>query len=151
MGRQLGGPSFQDFVIEKPEHSPHYQYHLMDPAKASIHRRSVYRMIPRSQTQPFLTTWDCADPSQSTPQRTETTTALQALTLTHNPLVVYLADVAAQRWQECDDPIQEIYRSVFQRTPTEEEAHLLGEYRETHGLANTIRWIWNLNEGLYLD
>ena len=27
----MGGQSFRDFVVEKPEHSPHYQYHLHDP------------------------------------------------------------------------------------------------------------------------
>ena len=27
----MGGPGFQDFVIEQPEHSPHYEYHLHDP------------------------------------------------------------------------------------------------------------------------
>ncbi len=59
---QMGGPSFQDFVIEKPEHSPHYQYHLHDPEDPDCHRRSVYRFIVRSQTQPFMTVMDCARP-----------------------------------------------------------------------------------------
>ena len=27
----MGGPGFQDFVVEHPEHSPHYEYHLLDP------------------------------------------------------------------------------------------------------------------------
>jgi hypothetical protein len=27
----MGGPSFQDFIIDKPQHSPHYEYHLHDP------------------------------------------------------------------------------------------------------------------------
>ena len=31
LDRTMGGPGFQDFVIEKPEHSPHYQYDLHDP------------------------------------------------------------------------------------------------------------------------
>jgi len=31
MNFKMGGPSFRDFVIEKPEHSPHYQYHKADP------------------------------------------------------------------------------------------------------------------------
>ncbi|MDB4665749.1 DUF1553 domain-containing protein, partial [bacterium] len=31
MNLKMGGPSFQDFIIEKPQHSPHYQYHKADP------------------------------------------------------------------------------------------------------------------------
>ncbi len=33
--REMGGPSYQDFVIEHPEHSPHYEYGLHDPATHS--------------------------------------------------------------------------------------------------------------------
>src|SRR6202044_3956876 len=33
----MDGPSFRDFVIEKPEHSPHYQYHLHDPEDPKSH------------------------------------------------------------------------------------------------------------------
>ena len=61
LDRTMYGPSFQDFVIEKPEHSPHYEYHLHDPADPKSHRRSIYRFIVRSQPQPFMTTFDCAD------------------------------------------------------------------------------------------
>ena len=59
----MGGPAFQDFVVEKPEHSPHYQFHLHDPDDPACHRRSVYRFIVRSQLQPFMAALDCADPS----------------------------------------------------------------------------------------
>ena len=32
------------------------------------HRRAVYRFIVRSQPQPFMSTLDCADPSNLTPK-----------------------------------------------------------------------------------
>src|SRR5207302_4710562 len=73
-----GGPGFRDFVVERPEHSPHYEYRLSDPEDPKSHRRSVYRFIVRSQPQPFLTALDCADPSMSVDKRNESTTALQA-------------------------------------------------------------------------
>ena len=53
-----GGPGFRDFVVERPEHSPHYEYRLADPEDPRSHRRSVYRFIVRSQPQPFLTAMD---------------------------------------------------------------------------------------------
>ena len=54
----MGGPSFQDFKVEKPEHSPHYEYHLHDPDDPKSHRRSVYRFVVRSKQQPFLAALD---------------------------------------------------------------------------------------------
>ena len=47
-----GGPGWQDFVVERPEHSPHYEYGLADPEANAAWRRSIYRFIVRSQTQP---------------------------------------------------------------------------------------------------
>ncbi len=59
----MGGPGFEEFVLEKPEHSPHYRYDLLDFENPSTHRRTIYRFTVRSQLQPFLNTLDCADPS----------------------------------------------------------------------------------------
>jgi mono/diheme cytochrome c family protein len=92
----MGGPSFQDFVIERPEHSPHYQYHLADLTNHSLHRRSVYRFLVRSQQQPWMTTMDCADPSMLVDKRNQTITPLQALALWNNDLVF----VMARRWAD---------------------------------------------------
>ena len=64
-----GGPSFQDFVIEKPDHSPHYQYHLHDPEDPKSHRRAIYRFVVRSKQQPFMAALDCADPSLAVEKR----------------------------------------------------------------------------------
>ena len=69
LDRTMYGPSFQDFVIEKPEHSPHYQYHLHDPDDPRSHRRSIYRFLVRSQQQPFMAALDCADPSMAVDKR----------------------------------------------------------------------------------
>src|SRR5207248_254049 len=38
---RMGGPSFQDFVVEHPEHSPHYEYQKHDPGDPRIYRRSI--------------------------------------------------------------------------------------------------------------
>jgi mono/diheme cytochrome c family protein len=45
----MGGPGWQDFVIERPEHSPHFRYDLADPEDAKTWRRSIYRFVVRSQ------------------------------------------------------------------------------------------------------
>ena len=99
----MGGPSFQDFVIEKPEHSPHYQYHLHDPDDPKSHRRSVYRFVVRSKPQPFMAALDCADPSLAVDKRNETLTPQQALALLNNQLTVAMAKHFAARVEKLAD------------------------------------------------
>lgn len=151
LNRQMGGPSFQDFVIEKPEHSPHFQYHLHDPDDPASQRRSIYRMIARSQTQPFLTALDCADPSQMVAKRDETTTALQALSLLNNPFMEVMAGHFAERVEAEPDPVATAFAIATGRNPRPDEREALSDYAEVHGLANTCRVILNLSEFAYVD
>ncbi|MBC7821140.1 MAG: DUF1549 domain-containing protein, partial [Planctomycetaceae bacterium] len=67
MNHRMNGPGYYLFALEQTAHSPHYEYHKFDPEDVASHRRSVYRFIVRSQPDPYMTTLDCADSSQSTP------------------------------------------------------------------------------------
>lgn len=146
-----GGPSFQDFVIEKPQHSPHYQYHLHDPNDAAGHRRSIYRFIVRSQPQPFLTSLDCADPSQSVPRRDESTTALQALAQWNNRLVEAMSVQFGDRLARAPDPVAFACQTALGRSPTADERRLLAGHFQAHGPAALARVVFNLNAFVYLD
>lgn len=146
-----GGPSFQDFVIEKPQHSPHYQYHLHDPNDAAGHRRSIYRFIVRSQPQPFLTSLDCADPSQSVPQRDESTTALQALAQWNNRLVEAMSVHFGERLALAADPVAFACQTALRRAPTADERAALTHHLQAHGPAALARVVFNLNAFVYLD
>ncbi|WP_198141291.1 DUF1553 domain-containing protein [Verrucomicrobium spinosum] len=151
----MGGPSFQDFVIEKPEHSPHYQYHLHDPNDPRSHRRSIYRFIVRSQQQPFMTVLDCADPSMRVDKRNESLSPLQALAMLNNGLTVAMAEHFAGRvTREAKDPDQQVSRAfvlALGREPTGEEVTALVSHATQHGLPNTCRLILNLNEFTFVD
>ena len=151
MNLQMGGPSFKDFVIEKPQHSPHYQYHKYDPDDPSTHRRSVYRFIVRSQPQPFMDTFDCADPSQLVDKRGETTTALQALALLNNHFMVKMSERFAERISGNSDPVRTAFELALSRVPSMDELVLLRSYAQRHGLAATCRIIFNLNEFSFID
>ena len=151
MNFEMGGPSFKDFVIEKPQHSPHYQYHKYDPDDPLTHRRSVYRFIVRSQPHPFMETFDCADPSQLVDKRGETTTALQALALLNNHFMVKMSQRFAENISENPDPVRIVFESALSRIPSEDELVLLRSYSEQHGLAATCRIIFNLNEFSFID
>jgi len=148
---KMGGPGFQDFVLEKTQHSPHFEYQKYDPENPASHRRSIYRFIPRSRTQPFLTTLDCADPSQSVAKRDETTTALQALTLLNNPFMETMAKHFAKRIEKHSDPLTAAFQLAANRNPNANEKSILQQYVGQYGLENACRLILNLNEFTYVD
>ena len=155
MDLKMGGPSYQDFVIKRPEHSPHYEYHLYDPMDKSTHRRAIYRFIVRSQPQPFLDTLNCADPSTSVPKRSETLTALQALGMLNNRFMVSMSEqFAARLKQESDDTKTQVatgFQLLTGREPNRDEIRLLTEYAEQHGMENLCRVLFNLNEFIFVD
>jgi hypothetical protein len=155
LNREMGGASFRDFVIEKPEHSPHYQYHLHDPDDPASHRRSVYRFLVRSQTQPFMTVLDCADPSMLVDRRNETVSPLQALTLLNSGLSLTMSRHFAERLraerESLADQVERGLQLTLGRPGDVEEIASLTDYAGQHGLEQTCRLLLNLNEFLFVD
>ena len=151
MNFKMGGPSFRDFVIERPEHSPHYQYHKADPDDVSTHRRSVYRFLVRSQPQPFMEALDCADPSLLVEKRGDTTTSLQALAMLNNAFMIRMAENFAKRVEGEEDVVGKVIALALGRAATDEEEKLLGKYLADHGIAAMCRVVFNLSEFSYVD
>ncbi len=152
---RMGGPSFEDFVVEKPEHSPHYEYELHDPEDPRCHRRSVYRFLVRSRQQPFMATLDCADPSMAVDKRNQTITPLQALALLNDRLSLVMAKHFAARVERMGDTpearVTAAFRLALARPPSADERRKLADYAERYGLANACRVILNLNEFVFVD
>ena len=152
---RMGGPAFQDFVIEKPEHSPHYEYQLHNAEDPRSHRRSVYRFLVRSQTQPFMTTLDCADPSMIVDKRNETVTALQALALLNNKLVLAMSRHMAGRLESSVSSEQArtelAFRRALGRAATAEESRAFVDYARNYGMIQACRVLMNLNEFAFVD
>jgi Protein of unknown function (DUF1553) len=152
---KMGGPSFRDFVIDKPEHSPHYEYHLHDPENPASHRRSIYRMIVRSQQQPFMTVLDCADPSQQVGRRNESVSPLQALALLNNSLMLAMSKYFAAKLENGGgDVATKVRRGYYEatgRASTRDEAKALTRYAQEHGLTNLCRVLMNLNAFAFVD
>ena len=152
----MGGPGWQDFTIEHPQHSPHYRYDLADPEDRGTWRRSVYRFIVRSQTQPFMTCLDCADPSMRVEKRNESLSALQSLALLNNGFMLVQSRRFAERVarEAGADPAAQVERAFWLaigRPPEAEERETLVPLVATHGLANACRVIFNLNEFAFVD
>jgi len=152
---KMYGPGFRDFVLERPQHSPHYEYHKHDPNDPATHRRSIYRFIVRSQPQPLMDTLDCADPSLIVGKRNETITALQALALLNSRFVVAMSEQFAERLKQArSQPREQISSAVeiaLGRKATENELDALTTYAQQHGSANACRLILNLNEFSFVD
>ncbi len=148
-----GGPGFEDFeYIEK--YAPVYQYVVAD--KAELWRRAIYRFSVRSVPNPFLETLDCPNPSILAPARNRTTTALQALSLLHNPFVLKQSDYFAQRIRSeaPDQPRAQVrlaYRLAFARDPSDREVAEAMEFASNHDLSALCHLLYNASEFVYVD
>ncbi len=152
----MGGAGWQDFVVEHPEHSPHYEYGLADPNDSKTWRRSIYRFIVRSQTQPWMTALDCADPSMRVDKRNESLSPLQALALLNNGFMITQAQHFAERLEKefPNYPAKQIDRAIwlaFGREATVTEQQKYAAFARSYGLPNLCRVLLNLNEFTFAD
>jgi hypothetical protein len=116
----------------------------------------VYRFIVRSQTQPFMTVLDCADPSMRVEKRNQSISALQALALLNNGFMTTQARHFAERVEreagsDVTAQVDLAIRLALGRAATADERAALVPLTEAHGLANTCRAILNLNEFSFVD
>jgi hypothetical protein len=150
----MGGPSDRQFHF-KDDHSPVYDYTRFDVDAKEGRRRSIYRHIVRSVTDPFMDCLDAADPSQLVARRNTTLTALQALATLNNPLVLKQSEHFAARLgkvsPETPAQIEAAYRLALSRPPTPEEKDRLSAYARKHGLANACRVLFNSTEFMFVD
>ncbi len=119
-------------------------------------RRMVYEFRVRIEADPTFGVLDCADGGQLCPQRTRSTTPIQALNLFNSKFVVGQSNHFASRVAKLageDDlagQVREAFRLAYGRIPGDEQladcVAVVGE----HGLATLCRAIFNSNEFLFL-
>ncbi len=155
LDNRMYGPGFQDFAVEKPEHSPHYAYDRADPEDPALHRRAVYRFTVRSQPQPWMQVLDCADPSLSVAQREQSAGPLQALALMNDRFLLAMAEQAALRATAERSGIEEqaswLWSRCCGRPPQAAELEELTDYARRFGLPAACRLLFNLNEFVFVD
>ncbi len=155
MQTQMGGPGYWDFVLEKPQHSPHYEYQKQDPDDVKTHRRSIYRFIVRSAPDPFMESLDCADPSLLVDKRNETINALSALTMLNNKFMVrmseHLAERIAEEHAQPEAQTRRLYQLALAREPSAGELAAVTAHVKQHGLASSCRMMLNLSEFVFMD
>jgi hypothetical protein len=95
---EMGGPGYRDVSVEFLSGTTYFE--PLDSLGVAEQRRTIYRFSPRGERSALLDTFDCPDPSVTTPRRQVTTTPLQALALWNDEFVLHLADRLAARVQE---------------------------------------------------
>lgn len=153
---EMGGPGWRDFIIERPEHSPYYRYDKADHEDTATWRRSVYRFVVRSQTQPWMTALDCADPSMRVDKRNESLSPLQALALLNNGFMLtqsqhFAARVEREHPADHARQVERAHALALGRSPTAAVSAELADYARTHGLPALCRVLLNLNEFAFID
>ncbi len=150
----MGGPSAEHFLF-KDDHSPVYDYTRFDFTSPAVRRRGVYRFLVRSVQDPFMESLDCADPSLLVPKRSSTLTAIQALALLNDPLIIEQARHFAARLEAAgktlEDRIGYGFRLAFGRRASTDEARALATHATQHGLVNAARLLLNSNEFIFVD
>jgi hypothetical protein len=153
---QLGGPGYQDVRKVQAPGTPAMLYLPADVSGPEQRRRTLYRIWSRGGRSRLLETFDCPDPSSTTPSRAVTTTPLQALALLNNAFVLHAAEHFATRLRaeaggDVDAQVRRAYLLAYGRPPSGEEADLARRAVKKHGLAVLARAIFNSNEFLYVD
>ncbi|MFN9720150.1 MAG: DUF1553 domain-containing protein, partial [Planctomycetota bacterium] len=118
-------------------------------------RRMIYAHKVRMEKVPVFGAFDCPDAGQSTPRRSRSTTALQALNLFNSPFVMERAERLADRvTRESPDSMEERVNKIFLlttgRQATIDEQRECQRLAEQHGLATVCRAILNSSEFLFL-
>ena len=153
---QLGGPSYRDMQVGGGVMGTNAEF--TDPTNEfspATCRRTIYRLWARSGNLPMLESLDCPDPSVMAPQRTETITPIQAMSLLNNVRVEKCSHEFAARVRNSasDEPAAQVdlaYRLALARPPTTEEVQLAEDFIAEHGLAQFCLVLFNLNEFLYV-
>ena len=150
----MGGPSDEHFSF-KDDHSPVYDYARFDVTSPAARRRSVYRFLVRSVQDPFMESLDCADPSLAVPKRSSTLTAVQALALLNDPLMIQQSRRFAARLRSSADGLEAridtAFRLAFGRHATDDERRALAMHARDFGLENAARLLLNSNEFIFVD
>jgi len=152
LNSERGGPGFKDFNYTEA-YAPVYDY--ITPDQPGLWKRSIYRFVVRTTPHRFMTTLDCPDPANLTPARNQTTTALQALTLSNNGFMLRQAKSLASRIEretpQLPARIDRAFQLCFQRPPSPAERQAAQILVLEQGLFPLCRMLLNANEFVYLD
>ncbi|NCA10399.1 DUF1553 domain-containing protein [bacterium] len=143
-----GGPGFDLF-------EPNTNYVKVYTTKTTFtdedFRRMVYQSKPRAELDSFFGAFDCPDAGQVQPERTSSTTPLQALNMLNGEFLLDQANRFAKRVEReaGSDPGLQVARAIelaFGRKATDKEIAAGRDLVAAHGLPILCRSLYNANE-----
>ncbi len=161
---RMGGPSVQPPIADDIVRTSRNWTASAD--EADHHRRSVYIFARRNLRYPFLEVFDAPDSNLSCPQRGQSTTAPQSLTLLNSDEVLFAARETARRLAGAgpgdDTRIDHAFRLILGRHATRAERGATHDFlRETRARAGgstadtawieLCRALFNLNDFVYVE
>ena len=148
---QAGGPGFSAFEIE-PENVRHY--FPKTTFGPEDWRRMVYMTRVRQERDAVFGVFDCPDFSQVVPQRSRSTTPLQALNLLNSAFVIEQAKFLVERLdRDGKSPPEKValaYQLCFSRAPDEQELQTALAFIQQTDWQQFARAMLNANELLFI-
>jgi hypothetical protein len=151
LDRSMGGPGYALFTYDVVNVAI---YGVRAEQGPETWRRGVYQIPARGIRDDLLGNFDCPDSSERTPQRTSTTTALQALSLLNSRFISEQSDLFAERLQgqsgaDSAAQVRTAFVLAFGRPPTSVELRDALPLLKAYGLPTLCRALLNANEFLY--
>lgn len=118
-------------------------------------RRMIYAHKVRRERDAVFGAFDCPDAGQSTAQRRESTTPIQALNLFNSRFTIdeseaFAARVKAEAGDDVADQIRRAWKLALSREPAAAELLDAAPAVREHGLATLCRALFNSNEFLFI-
>ena len=153
LDREMYGPGFLLFV---PNSNYARNWIAKDEFEPKDMRRMVYTMRIRMEQDSVFGAFDCPDGGQAAPNRSRSTTPIQALNLYNSAFIGDLSKRFAKRIakEAGEDPSKQIDRAyawTFGRSPQKEETKETLAYLDEHGLPALCRVLLNANEFLFMQ
>lgn len=148
---KMGGPGFRLYHFMRDNVCT---YEPLDVHGPETYRRAVYHQNARSSVVDLMTEFDQPDCAFSTPERSETTTPLQALTMLNHQFTMDMAAALAKRVESSGNEVEQVkkaYEILYQREPTADELKVCVKAVQENGLRAFCRAALNSSELIYVD
>ena len=152
----MGGPGIEQFKKSQgPQATPALDYSSYDWNSPGASRRSIYRVVWRGISDPFMEALDFPDLGLLAPKRGFSVSALQSLAVFNNDFVLHGSEWLAQRVEseggDLEAHVQRAVRLVWLRPPSASEHLGFSNYARKHGLSAFCRVLLNSNEFLFIE
>jgi hypothetical protein len=148
----MGGPGFSAFEVQEENVRHYFPRKLWGPQQW---RRMVYMTKVRQEQDSVFGNFDCPDGNQTIPNRSRSTTPLQALNLFNSPFVIQQSNLLAERARaeaggDVGRQVARIFQLLNSRDPDESESRDAIRFVSAHGLESFCRAMLNSNEFLFV-